>query len=161
MSKKKSAFDFNAMPMVIKHSHLTRLYAGVQSKRLSDIDLDRYHLLLLAIDDNDEKFTQQNLADHFKTDKTFLVRMIDHLVKEGYIRREVHPRDRRKYFLKLTEKAKEDLPIIRQTVEKVEKDSFEGFSDKEQTEFKNMLNRVYSNMEKMPAEYYLMNLRRY
>ncbi|MGD1839539.1 MAG: hypothetical protein ACFB0B_01370 [Thermonemataceae bacterium] len=53
-----------------------KMYAKTLSYDLEFTNLERYYLILWAIDEGYEQLTQQNLSDLFKVDKAAMVRIV-------------------------------------------------------------------------------------
>jgi DNA-binding MarR family transcriptional regulator len=131
-------------------SFLAKRFFGSLMRNLAHIDLDRYFIVLIAVEESGETFTQQNLCDCFNINKASMVRIIDYLTKKGYLQRQVNKADRREHLLILTEKAKSNLPDIKLTVKKVEETALQGFSAAQKDRFLCLLNKVYVNMAEIP-----------
>jgi DNA-binding MarR family transcriptional regulator len=129
-------------------------------QKLSHIDLDKYFRILVVIEQAGSSFTQQNLSDHFKVNKASVVRIVDHLAKKGYVRRKVNSRDRREYFLILTEKAKNELPAIKEALCELEKNAFKGFTEEQKQMFFQLLDQIYVNMSELPVEEVLLKYKK-
>ena len=65
-----------------------------------DITLDQW-LILKTIADNPEA-TQREIAQNVFKDHASVTRMVDLLVKKGFIERSIHTEDRRRFGLKIT-----------------------------------------------------------
>jgi DNA-binding MarR family transcriptional regulator len=113
-------------PLGLYFSFLTKHFVGALVQKMSHIDLDKYFRVLVVVEQSNETLTQQNLSDYFKTSKVSMVRIIDYLTKKGYLRRKVNSKDRREHFLILTEKARRELPLIKQTLLEVEEIALQG-----------------------------------
>src|SRR5687768_13043789 len=127
MSKEK--WKAGIAPLGLYFSFLTKHFAGAMVRKLSHIDLDKYFRILVVLEQAGGTFTQQNLSDHFKTNKASVVRIVDHLSKKGYVRRRVNAKDRREHFLILTEKAKSELPAIKEALCEMEQHALKGFTE--------------------------------
>ncbi|QHT69306.1 MarR family transcriptional regulator [Rhodocytophaga rosea] len=150
MSKEK--WKEGVAPLGLYFSFLTKHFAGAMVQKLSHIDLDKYFRILVVLEQADATFTQQNLSDHFKTNKASVVRIVDHLAKKGYVRRRVNNKDRREHLLILTEKAKNELPAIKEALCELEKNAFKGFTDEQKQIFFQLLDQIYVNMSDLPVE---------
>lgn len=153
----KEKWQTGIAPLGLYFSFLTKHFAGAMVQKLSHIDLDRYFRVLVVIEQAGSGFTQQKLSDHFKINKASVVRIIDHLGRKGYVRRKVNRKDRREYFLVLTEKAKKELPAIKDALFELEQSAFKGFSNEQKNLFFQLLEQVYVNMSDLPAEEVFIN----
>ena len=75
-----------------------------------DLTIDQW-LVLKAIIDN-PAWTQNEIAEAVFKDFASVARIIDLLVKKGYLIREMHPDDRRRFKLEPTTKAGENLTAM-------------------------------------------------
>lgn len=148
----KEKWQTSIAPLGLYFSFLTKHFAGAMVQKLSEIDLDKYFRVLVVIEQAGSNFTQQNLSDHFKINKASVVRIVDHLARKGYVRRKVNKKDRREYFLVLTEKAKKELPAIKEALCELEQSAFKGFTEEQKALFFQLLEQVYVNMSSLPAE---------
>ena len=85
---------------------MSKLYYGVLSKSLESLDTERYFSILLYIQNNNGCCCQQNICDSLVIAKTAMVKILDVLSKAGFIERKTNPKDRREYFISLSEKGK-------------------------------------------------------
>ncbi|WP_207429119.1 MarR family winged helix-turn-helix transcriptional regulator [Pedobacter sp. SYSU D00535] len=125
---------------------VTKKYLSVFSQQTKGLDIDRYQYVLVVIDDQLQPPTQKALAEHFEVDKSFMVTMINYLSEKGYVYREQNESDKRQQLIKLTEKGKEAVPVIRAVVEDLNRKSLEHLTIKQIETFMEVLNRIDSNL---------------
>ncbi|HEX7367789.1 MAG TPA: MarR family transcriptional regulator [Pelobium sp.] len=125
---------------------ITKKYLSTFADLTIDIPLDRYHYALLYIYQNNEKLTQQDLADYFKVDKSFMVNMIDYLVKKGFVYRKTDLDDRRKHLIKLTKKAHQFLPEINDALVKTNKKALELVTNEQLEVFWKVIQQIEVNL---------------
>ena len=82
---------------------LSKLYYSVLSKSLENLDVERYYSILFFLNEHNG-CNQQNICNNLAIDKTAMVKVIDHLIKVGFVDRNVNPDDRREHFIVLTKK---------------------------------------------------------
>lgn len=123
------------VPVGTKALILSKRYYGVLSKCLEDLDIERYYSVLYFLSENDG-CTQQHICNNLAVDKTAMVKVLDYLIKAGYIDRNVNPEDRREHFIVLTKKG------IRQTEEVV-------------TAFKSIDTKIFSNISKADKDVFI------
>ena len=87
--------------LLISHAYLTRQLDRELVARGCPC-LAVYDVLLALEDAPDHKLRMSDLADQVVFDASSLTRMVDRLVKEGYVARENHPTDRRSVYAVLT-----------------------------------------------------------
>ncbi len=108
-----------------------------------DITIDQW-LVLKTIYDNPD-ITQREIAERVFKDHASITRMIDLLVKKGFLERSFNPEDRRRYGLELTPLGKitqqESIPVII----KNRKKALEGLSLEEIETLKNLLQKITIN----------------
>ncbi len=134
-----------------------KMYAKTLSYDLEFTNLERYYLILWAIDEGYEQLTQQNLSDLFKVDKAAMVRIVDDLTKKGFIERTENPHDKRAYYLALTRKGRRVIPEIREAIQNLNEEAMLDFTPHEKEQFLDMLHRVYQNLVHLPESDFLLN----
>lgn len=81
--------------------------------RLNNIDFNHDMRYIIYIYDN-PKCSQEDIVNMFCQSKGNIAKVLRKLEDEGYIQREVNPKNRRKYMLTTTENGDELVPKIRQ-----------------------------------------------
>jgi MarR family transcriptional regulator, transcriptional regulator for hemolysin len=114
--------------------------------KLSVLDLERNYYALIIIEKRSGEVTQNELAQELETDKVSVVRIVEYLMKKDLIRKARGEKDRRKYFLFITEKAKAQLPIIKKAINEITEIAFQGLSEQEKAEFLSLLGRIKYNL---------------
>ncbi|MES3018356.1 MAG: MarR family transcriptional regulator [Bacteroidota bacterium] len=127
-------------------STVTKRYLYGLSKSLIHLSIDRYHYVLVLIDAHQENLSQKALAELLHIDKSYLVSMLDYLSDKEYIIREKNPNDRREQVIKLTLKAKKDLPVIRRAIEDLNNHSLKNINDKDRVIFMDVLRSIQNNL---------------
>jgi DNA-binding MarR family transcriptional regulator len=146
------------LPLGYNFSMLTKHFYGAFYKSMEQYDLERYFSVLLIIAGYEKSFTQQCLCDKLYIDKVTMVKILDHLFEKGYINRVTNPDDRRKKFIELTEKAKKELPHIRQSVKEMNDKTLVGFTEQEKDSFHVMMQKVNHNLNTLPANFIVVEL---
>lgn len=137
---------------------VTKKYLNSFSKEVPELAIDRYQHVLVLIDDHQENLSQKALADLLQVDKSYMVAILDYLTEKGYVRREKNPFDRREQLIKLTPLAKNDTPLIREAICKLNSRSLKNLTAKEVQTFNNVLKTIQTNLsEGRNAE--LLNLK--
>ena len=139
-------------PLSLYFSFLAKQYIGAMISTLAHVELERYFVVLLVIDQNGETFTQQNLADYFGIDKASVVRVVGYLTEKGLIRRQINSKDRREYFLVLTEKGKALVPEIRQSIQGLNETALKHLTPQQTEQFFHSLNIIRRNLSAVPSE---------
>lgn len=112
-----------------------------------DVTVEQW-VVLKKINDQ-EGASQAEIGAALLKDAPTVTRIIDLLVKKGYVAREAHPNDRRKYQIVLTEPGKQLVVVMTEHVKDWRKRGLAGLSDSEIRELKRILTRVYENIESM------------
>ena len=93
------------------------------------ITIDQW-LIIKAILEN-PGITQNEISDLVFKDNASVTRMIDLMVKSEYIIRKVHPEDRRKTLLEVTDSGVKVIKEVQNIVEKNRKIALKGISNEE------------------------------
>lgn len=110
-----------------------------------DITIDQW-LVLKALNDNTGQ-TQQQIAESVFKDYASVTRMIDLLVEKQYLVRTQHANDRRRFSLKLTEKAISLLEAMQPVIEKNRSIALTGISPQQASQFQDVLNLIINNCQ--------------
>lgn len=139
-------------PIAVKLNLVAKQYIGAMAQKLDKIGF-KYHFVLSLIA-SQKNFTQQCLANCLYMDKAAVVRIIDYLTKEGLVKRETSPTDKRAYIIKPTAKAIKILPQITNTFLELNTILLNGFSPREQKQFILMINKMHKNISSLPIKAY-------
>lgn len=127
-------------------SKLGKISLEKAQEQLTHLDINRSFYPLMLIDSH-RGMTQQELADMLLVDKVQVVRIIDYLSKNGYVKRILNPDDRRKYQLSVTEKAEHVMPQIKAVIHEVMKETFQGFTPQQVNSLYDMLYKMEINLK--------------
>ena len=132
---------------------VAKKYKSVYLQSTNGIDIEKYHYILVLIDDHKGLLTQKGLAEILKVDKSYLVGILNYLVRTGYVIREVNREDRRSQFIKLTDKAMDVLPEIRSSISRNNTISLTDIPEQDLKIFNKVLNQIQQNLSKgLPPE---------
>ena len=130
-----------------------KTYRKFAQKRLSevvgDITLDQALLLLLI--NEQPKLSQVSMAELLFKDHASLTRMINLLVKNGYLLKDGHPTDGRRTQLSCTDKATIALKRLRPVIAENRKIGLTGISREQSNLLKSALETITMNCEKGPG----------
>lgn len=118
------------------------------NSHIEELDLGHEMRYIMAIYDN-QGLSQDDLVKMFAQSKASIAKSVQKLEDEGYITREVNPKNRRKYMLKTTSKANELVPKIRKISKDWEKEV--GITD-EDYELKKRIREIAINGMKLTEE---------
>lgn len=135
-------------PLVHQLVQITKKYLNAFSEISQEIPLDRYHYVLLLIDEHKETLTQKALTAILLVDKSYLVNMIDYLSENGFVFRETNQKDRRQQVIKLTEKAKDYIPLIDEKFKVLNQKSFDNLSKEKIATFYEVMKVLQNNLNK-------------
>lgn len=138
-------------PLAVVFNLLAKKYYGAITKQLNELEFDKYYFVLYQIAKH-QQVTQQCLADSIQVDKATMVRMIDYLTDKGLVKREQCANDRRSYYVVPTAKAAKVMPQIEQTYKHINKAAFKGVSKADQKIFAEVMQKMMSNLQELPAE---------
>jgi MarR family transcriptional regulator, transcriptional regulator for hemolysin len=131
---------------------LARTYVEVLSEKLSGLDLQRYYYPLILIEEHQENpLSQQQLASLLKVDKVTAQRIVNYLTQQGYIIRKKYKSDKRAYLLIVTQKARNEIPEIKNAVKDLNQMAFSGLDEEEILRFTTHLDRISGNLRSMPS----------
>lgn len=124
-----------------------RKYAQMQIKKIEkDITLDQTLALILI--SNEKKYSQTELSKILFKDFASLTRMVELLVKKGFITRSINNNDRRRANLELTTKGRLTIKNLTPIIIQNRINALEGIIDLEQNNLKITLNKITNNCKK-------------
>ena len=126
---------------------LTKRYLNEFNRMLEGLPIDRYQYTLVLIEENGERLSQKALADLMQVDKSYMVTILDYLAEKGYVIREKNPQDRREQVIKLTEKAKHDVQLIKQAFDELNRRSLRNIQDDQLEVFNAVLRSMEDNLK--------------
>jgi MarR family transcriptional regulator for hemolysin len=134
-------------PISRKLLQLAKTYLSAFSKKIEHLDLNRYHYMLVMIAEHQGQLTQKRIAEISGKDKSHMVSIIDTLTEKGYVYREVNPDDRRQQLIKITHKAKAELPAIREAILLLNNKATEGINHAKLKIFNEVLEQMTVNLK--------------
>lgn len=133
-------------PLVHQLIQISKKYLSAFSEVTQDIPLERYHYVLVLVDEHQETLTQKALAKILQVDKSFMVNMINYLTENGFVYRETHADDRRQQLIKLTPKAKKYLPSIHQSFKELNQKAFNNLPHEKINTFFEIIATLQDNL---------------
>lgn len=110
------------------------------------ISLTREQWSVLAVLWKADGCSQQMIANSTSRDKPSVTRLIDNLVKEGYVKRKSHENDRRLNLIFLTEKGKKVEKSVMEIVDDTIEKATNGLSDEQIIAIRDAFQVVYDNL---------------
>ena len=99
-----------------------------------------------------EGITQKQIADMAFVEAPTLVPVIDNMEKEGYLRRESDPKDRRNNLIFMTDKSKDLVDPIIDCILEIRNMGLDKISKKDMEAAKKVLEQIISNTEKFISQ---------
>lgn len=120
----------------------------LQKFKASEVGLTREQWSVLAILWKEDGCSQQKIADATNRDKPSITRLIDNLVKEGFVKREPHETDRRTNLIYLTEKGKNIEQSVMNVVNETIDQSTEGLTQEQTLIIRDAFQLIYDNIKR-------------
>ncbi len=122
-----------------------RRYAQNKLKQVdSKITIDQC-LILNKINDS-ENITQTDLAKLVFKDNASVSRIIDLMVKNGYLERNIDEENRRKYILEINKSTQLKLKKVNKVIQRNRAYALNGISEKELKQCEKTLNKIFDNL---------------
>ena len=124
-----------------------KTYRQMAQRTISDefgsITVDQ--LLVLQTMNDHPELTQQQIAVAVFKDFASITRIIDLLVRKGFLKRSDHPTDRRRFELTVTPEGEDLLRLVRPRILKNRKIALEGISEEEFAITRKVLEKIAEN----------------
>ncbi|MBU7576805.1 MAG: MarR family transcriptional regulator [Flavihumibacter sp.] len=144
MTEKLNATFFYILEKSIKS------YRQMAQRTISDefgsITVDQ--LLVLQTMKDQPELTQQQIAAAVFKDFASITRIIDLLVRKGFLKRSDHPTDRRRFELTLTPEGNDLLEQVRPRILKNRRIALEGVEEEEMAIARKVLAKIVENCSK-------------
>ncbi len=142
--------QLSKLPIGTKALILSKVYYGVLSKKLENLDIDKYYTVLYFLKFNNG-CKQQYMCNNLSIDKTAMVKIIDYLIKSGIVDRNVNPDDRREHFILLTKKGIRHADEVEMVFNGLDEKMFESVTKEEKQIFEKVLDKLMTSIAKLPA----------
>jgi len=129
---------------------VSRLYTRRFQERAQGFALTFPQCRALAVLSKNEGVSQKRLAELTEIDPMSLVRLLDRMEADGYVRRCAVPDDRRARALRITAKAKPILEQIFALAAATRAEALAQLGDPERTLLVELLERVHANLSALP-----------
>jgi len=139
-------------PMATPGHYISRIARGlarVGDARLRDLGFATAQLPVLTALKEGARLSQTELARWAKVEQPTMAQLLSRMERDGLIRREPDPADRRSSLISLTEETLAKLPAGRAILEQGNKDATRGMSADEVKTMIALLRRVLVNVEAM------------
>jgi MarR family transcriptional regulator for hemolysin len=133
--------------LTFRFEDLPRQLRRIIDEALQGYELSRTQWRLLAYVFRQEGLTQTELARYLEVERASAGLAIDALEKKALVARHQHPDDRRVWRIMPTDKAKGLLHELRDTVDEVYAQLFQGFSEAELEQLGGFFERIAQNIK--------------
>jgi DNA-binding MarR family transcriptional regulator len=114
-------------------------------RELSPINIRSGQIRILRALDIRDGINQEHIRLLSHLDKATIAKTIKPLVREGYIQRTKNPDDKRAYQISLTDKGRQIMPMLKQTIRSWTDILTTGFTDDEKRTFNDLITRMSEN----------------
>ena len=128
----------------------SKLYYSVLSKNLENLDVERYYSILNFLYENNG-CNQQFICNNLVIDKTAMVKVIDYLIKAGFVDRNVNPDDRREHFIVLTKKGLRQTEEIVNSFKAIDDEIFSDIKKEDKETFEEVLSHLMGHLKQLPS----------
>lgn len=115
--------------------------------KLKDYDIDVGQIFLLWYIHHNDGISQEQVAQNFHLDKATVSKNVKRLMRQGYLRKTVNPKDQRERQLSATKQAKVLSPQLENILKDINKLMVNNVSKEEQIQLINILEKVLKNIE--------------
>jgi DNA-binding MarR family transcriptional regulator len=130
-------------------SRIARGLARIGDARLKDLGFATAQLPVLTALRDGAALSQTELARWAKVEQPTMAQLLARMERDGIIRRDPDPRDRRASLVSLTDQARARLPAGRAVLEQGNRDATAGLSPQELDTLIDLLQRVLANVDRM------------
>jgi MarR family transcriptional regulator for hemolysin len=130
-------------------SRIARALTRIGDIRLRDLGFATAQLPVLAALKDGARMSQTDLARWAKVEQPTMAQMLARMERDGLIRREGDPNDRRSSVISLTKQARARVPAGRAILRQGNVEMTKGLSAREVETLLSLLRRVLANVEKM------------
>lgn len=140
-------FDFPTKTIFYSIENAIKQYRKISQKRIKEVinDITIDQALVLIIVDKNPDYTQIEIAEILFKDFASMTRMINLLVKNGYVFRKKSIKDKRRSELKLTIKGDKTILLLKPIIVENRKLALKNISKKEQNQLEKTLNKIIAN----------------
>jgi DNA-binding MarR family transcriptional regulator len=96
---------------------------------------------------NNSAISQKELAKLCGKDQPTLTRILDLLVKKGFVERTIHKNDRRSFIVQLSEEGRNKVSELEPNVREIRMKAWENLNENDFEDLQRILNTIYKNLE--------------
>lgn len=146
---------YKHMPLGKLCSMVTKPYFGALIQKMEQHGIEKDFSVLILLEKR-KNCTQQFISDTLQIDKVSMVKIIDSFSKKELVKRIQNTKDRREYFIELTNKGHKLLPKIHKAINELNEVAFKGLKPKERKEFYEALVKVSDNVKHFPSSHIIV-----
>lgn len=128
-----------------------RGFARLSEARLKPLGFGVGHLPVLVALRDGKASTQTELARFARVEQPPMAQMLARMERDGLIKREVDPADRRSSRIALTDEAQDRLPTACDALFAGNRDATAGFTEDERAQLTGLLVRLIDNLDRLVA----------
>ncbi len=151
MKRKKYKYDIMTKERIVKHKikHFHHVFERVMHHNLNEIEVFAGESRLLMMIADHDNLSQRGLAEKLGTSPASVGVSLKKLENKGYITRKVDENDSRAYIIVLTPKGDDFIENSHELFQKLDRETFDGFSDDELDLMDSFMDRLHKNLSKM------------
>lgn len=128
--------------------HVCRMRGKTADQLMEQSNIYRGQALLLLFISEHANLTHSEIAEKLNISPAAATKVIKRLENEGYLQRQSDERDERISRVVLKEKGRPIIEGIRDSFKRLDKKTFEGFSDEDLNQLRAYLDRILENLKK-------------
>jgi MarR family transcriptional regulator, transcriptional regulator for hemolysin len=128
-------------------NHASRLLMRRFEQRLRPLDFGMAYLPVVIALQEHGALLQKQLAEHAHVEQPTMAALLTRMERDGLIKREPDPCDKRATRISLSAKARARLPAAKERLTEVAEQATSGFSDRERATFIALLRRLINNLD--------------
>ena len=132
-------------------SRIGRALTRIGDARLRAVGLATAQLPVLSMLSGGRQLSQTELARRAKVEQPSMAQLLIRMERDGLIRRERDPSDRRSSLITLTKEAERRLPAGRAVLRQGNADMMRGLSDQDIQRLLDLLSRVLHNVDEIES----------
>lgn len=122
-------------------------YRRMSQKNISEIvgDITIDQALVLILLQQDPRYSQSEIAEILFKDYASITRMIQLMVRNGYLKRKVHKEDKRRSSLKITVKGEDQIDLLMPVIRANRAQALQSISKEEIDQLHSILHKLITN----------------
>ncbi len=148
---KKYKFNIMTKQRILKHKmkQFHHIFERVLHHNLNESEVFAGESRLLMLISENDNLSQKELAKKLGTSPASVGVSLKKLESKGYIIRSEDEKDSRAYIIELTQKGDEFIENTHELFQKLDKETFDGFSEDDLNLLESFMDRLHENLLKM------------